>query len=191
MPKDVYRRHQRCRCSVEYYPRDGKIQNVHTKKWRNTDGKVKRKTLDSQLEKRYNNSPAKKLKEMYDESVSSGMMTPLCSFTEYMVLYRQLEREVVGKQTVSGIVITEISQHFMERIVGTSLDPQIYKDEHRKQSRSGVKLEEIKEALFRGKYRPPMINGHDLSQLFYTEKCKVTVNPNTGKLIQCNEQRQK
>lgn len=37
VPKDVYRRHQRCRCSVEYYPRNGKIQNVHTKKWRNED----------------------------------------------------------------------------------------------------------------------------------------------------------
>lgn len=34
VPKDVYRRHQRCRCTVEYNPRDGKIQNVHSKKWR-------------------------------------------------------------------------------------------------------------------------------------------------------------
>lgn len=35
VPKDVYRRHQRCRCIVEYYPGDGKVQNVHTKKTRN------------------------------------------------------------------------------------------------------------------------------------------------------------
>lgn len=33
VPKDVYRRHQRCRCTVEYDPGDGKVQNVHTKKW--------------------------------------------------------------------------------------------------------------------------------------------------------------
>lgn len=31
VPKDVYRRHQRCRCTVEYYPSNGKVQNVHTK----------------------------------------------------------------------------------------------------------------------------------------------------------------
>lgn len=34
VPKDVYRRHQRCRCTVDYNPRSGKIQNVHSKQWR-------------------------------------------------------------------------------------------------------------------------------------------------------------
>ena len=33
VPKDVYRRHRYCRCTVEYYPGDGKRQDVHTKKW--------------------------------------------------------------------------------------------------------------------------------------------------------------
>ncbi len=31
---DVYRRHQRCRCTVDYNPRDGKVQNVHSKQWK-------------------------------------------------------------------------------------------------------------------------------------------------------------
>ena len=34
VPEDVYRRHERCRCTVEYDPGDGRAQNVHTKKWR-------------------------------------------------------------------------------------------------------------------------------------------------------------
>ena len=34
VPRDVYRRHQRCRCTVDYVPGDGKVQNVHTKQWR-------------------------------------------------------------------------------------------------------------------------------------------------------------
>lgn len=33
VPKDVYRRHSRCRCRVEYDPGSGKRQNVHTKQW--------------------------------------------------------------------------------------------------------------------------------------------------------------
>lgn len=33
VPKDVYRRHSRCRCRVEYDPGSGKQQNVHTKQW--------------------------------------------------------------------------------------------------------------------------------------------------------------
>lgn len=34
VPKDVYRRHQRCRCTVDYHPGNGKVQNVHSKVWR-------------------------------------------------------------------------------------------------------------------------------------------------------------
>lgn len=33
VPKDVYRRHERCRCRVEYDPGEGKRQNVWSKTW--------------------------------------------------------------------------------------------------------------------------------------------------------------
>ena len=33
VPKDVYRRHQRCRCTVDYLPGNGKKQDVWSKKW--------------------------------------------------------------------------------------------------------------------------------------------------------------
>ena len=33
IPRDVYRRHENCRCSVEYDPRDGRKQDVHSKEW--------------------------------------------------------------------------------------------------------------------------------------------------------------
>lgn len=33
IPKDVYRRHERCKCTVEYDPGSGKRQNVWTKGW--------------------------------------------------------------------------------------------------------------------------------------------------------------
>lgn len=34
VPQDVYRRHQNCRCTVDYHPGNGKVQNVHTKGWK-------------------------------------------------------------------------------------------------------------------------------------------------------------
>ncbi|WP_425540022.1 hypothetical protein [Microaceticoccus formicicus] len=46
--KDVYRRHRYCRCTVEYLPGDGRRQNVHNKKWietENNDKINKRKEL--------------------------------------------------------------------------------------------------------------------------------------------------
>lgn len=33
VPKDVYRRHNRCRCTVDYVPSNGKKQNVWSKSW--------------------------------------------------------------------------------------------------------------------------------------------------------------
>ena len=33
IPGDAFRRHERCRCVVEYDPGDGRRQNVHTKQW--------------------------------------------------------------------------------------------------------------------------------------------------------------
>lgn len=33
IPDDVYKRHDRCRCNVEYYPGDARRQNIWTKEW--------------------------------------------------------------------------------------------------------------------------------------------------------------
>lgn len=34
VPEDVYKRHDRCRCTVEYDPGDARKQNIWTKEWR-------------------------------------------------------------------------------------------------------------------------------------------------------------
>ena len=38
----VYHRHANCRCVVEYYPGDGKVQNAHDKTWRNEEAEMRR-----------------------------------------------------------------------------------------------------------------------------------------------------
>ena len=38
VPDDVYRRHERCRCTVEYDPGDGRRQDTHTKQWLQDQG---------------------------------------------------------------------------------------------------------------------------------------------------------
>lgn len=61
VPKDVYRRHGKCRCTVDYHPGNGKKQNVHTKKWTDEKQKLVRKrsrigieSVDEREQKRYN-----------------------------------------------------------------------------------------------------------------------------------------
>lgn len=44
VPKDVYRRHNNCRCIVEYHPGDGKVQDVHTKQWKTEEERAKIET---------------------------------------------------------------------------------------------------------------------------------------------------
>lgn len=34
---NVFRRHQHCRCEIDYHPGDGRKQNVHTKKWKDAE----------------------------------------------------------------------------------------------------------------------------------------------------------
>ena len=53
VPEDVYRRHRYCRCTVEYYPGDGKRQDVHSKKWVDPqkEGKIKVRKALSELPK--------------------------------------------------------------------------------------------------------------------------------------------
>lgn len=40
-PTDIYRRHRFCRCTVEYYPGDGRLQDSHTKKWVDPERELK------------------------------------------------------------------------------------------------------------------------------------------------------
>lgn len=54
VPDDVYRRHQRCRCTVDYHPGDGRFQNVHTKEWqnpKNSDKMKSRKNIGLEIKK--------------------------------------------------------------------------------------------------------------------------------------------
>lgn len=37
VPDDVYRRHDNCNCIVEFYPGDGRKQDVHTRQWSEAD----------------------------------------------------------------------------------------------------------------------------------------------------------
>ena len=76
----------------------------------------------------------------------------------------------------------------MQRVVGTSVDPKIFQEEHRIMRRSGVELEDVEEALFAPISVSNVITRSDglRSVVFWGSNCAVTVNPDTGQLIQTN-----
>lgn len=51
VPEDIYKRHRYCRCTVDYYPGDGKRQDVWSKKWKNVneDDKIKERIELSEI----------------------------------------------------------------------------------------------------------------------------------------------
>lgn len=46
VPKDIYRRHNFCRCQVEYDPKTGRRQDVHTRRWSDQEGYVRYREID-------------------------------------------------------------------------------------------------------------------------------------------------
>ena len=134
----------------------------------------------------YNKPDEYKLMQTYSKSVDSGMMSPLVGYEKYKEYHKRVEKELVGLTTSNGIEIKSQSNHFLERVCGTISDPT-----HEGAKRSGVELEDIKEALLYGKVEKVKIkkksNGEfDKSQGFYTNKCFVSINPDECILIQAN-----
>ena len=90
--------------------------------------------------------------------------------------------------TSGGITITGQSKHFIQRVIGTGVDPLKLKEDLRVISRSGVAIEDIKDALFAPENigeRIEKSNGM-YSVRYVGKNCWVSINPDTGVLIQTN-----
>lgn len=123
----------------------------------------------------YNKPDEYKLMQTYSKSVDSGMISPLVGYEKYKEYHKRVEKELVGLTTSNGIEIKSQSNHFLERVFGTISDPT-----HEGAKRSGVDLEDIAEALKNGSVRQHK-NG---SYIYKSHNCEVSLNPNTGNLIQ-------
>ena len=66
-------------------------------------------------------------------------------------------------------------------------DPEKLEKELKIVRRSGIEIEDVLEALTNGTARPVKYTHGKPSQLFLNEKCAVSINPDTGILIQCNK----
>ena len=145
-------------------------------------------TLAKYYEEKYNKSPDYLLLKQYAKDVESGWLSPLAGFDNYKALYNHIQDEIVGKAAANGTVIQGQVPHFMQRVIGTMVDPQKKKENLQIIRRSGVEIDAIKSALFYpesiGKIlvRP----SGQRSIRFIGQKCAVSINPDTGMLIQVN-----
>lgn len=141
-------------------------------------GKESPKTLKDFQDLKYNNIEEWNLVKDYVKSRESNMISVFSSFEDFKKYKNIIEKEIVGIKTSNGIEIKSQSKHFIERILGTSLDPE------KKRPRDGVEIEAIYKTLtepLKVKEEPKK-----KSHKFIGEKITITINPDTGNLIQCN-----
>ena len=113
----------------------------------------------------------------YIDSVDKGMLSPLTGYAIYKQYHNRIESELVGIKAADGTVIRSQSKHFLERVFGTLDDPS-----HGGVKRTGVELDDVIDAVKNGK--PVYKKNHNDSVTLVTDKCIVSINTETGNLIQ-------
>lgn len=112
----------------------------------------------------------------YSKSIKSGELTPLADFKLYKSKSLEIDKKLVGVTAQNGLVTTGKSNHYIARTIGSV-----------SQRRSGVDVSDALDALLHPeKVDPIKNNANGRSQRFKGKTCYVTVNPDTGMLIQTN-----
>ena len=146
------------------------------------------KTLADYYEMKYNRLEEYKLLKQYAKDVKDGWISPLSGFENYKALYKRIQTEIVGNTAADGTVINGQVPHFMQRVIGTMVDPKKIKDDLQIVRRSGVEIDDIFDTLFHPESidDPVERSNGKTSVRFIGRNCVVTVNPDEGLLIQTN-----
>lgn len=113
----------------------------------------------------------------YISSIKSGELSAFVDFELYRRTSKEMDDKLVGIVTSNGITITGKSKHSIARVIGSV-----------EQRRNGVQVSDVLDALINSESEilpvRQMKNGR--SQKFRNKVVEVSVNPNTGNIIQVN-----
>ena len=144
-------------------------------------------TVAKYYDARYNNTEEYRLLMQYANSVKSGWLSPLAGFDLYKSTHERIQTELVGKTTADGTVITGHTAHFMERMFGTLVDPDKLKYDLKIIRRSGVGYEAMRDTVLNPeRINPVKTDSKGKRSVRLIGKAIVTINPDTGQLIQLN-----
>lgn len=115
------------------------------------------------------------LRKGYQMAVRNGDISALTGFDHYMRIAEEVEQKIVGITTSDGIPIKGYVTHFIDRVIGGY-----------ERKREPVSITAVREALLNP--QQPIVrkrpNGKPPSNVYKTDECSVSVNPNTGLIIQ-------
>lgn len=144
---------------------------------------------------KYNDNEEWYMMSNYNKIVKKGQISPLIKYSNYKKMYTIYKDKLVKLKTTDYIEIKDISYHLVARIIGThnwankNNSKEIMKE---RLNHKNVDIEDIIECIKSGKKtkesqrRNKDTNEIEISWLYVSNRCGVTVNPETGMVIQCN-----
>ncbi|WP_346877127.1 minor capsid protein [Clostridium sp. UBA5712] len=147
-------------------------------KYKEILGKDAPKSFTDFRELKYNDSKEWNLVKDYVKSRSNNMISIFTPYSQYKEYKNIIDTDIIGLTTSNGVKIKEQSKHFIERVFGTSKDPDTGRP------RDGVAINDIKDAILNGVVRARKTDPDSIKLV--TDRCMVSINPNTGVLIQTN-----
>lgn len=171
---------------------DGEWKKAETahKEWLKSIGAENTEFSDLAFYKnaRYNKNTNYRLFRQYANDVEAGWISPISGFENYRELYGRIQTEIVGRTAANGTVITGHVPHFMQRVIGTMADPEKLKRDLKIIRRSGVEFDDIRDAIFNPEEIGSVLirKSGKRSVKLIGKKCSVSINPDTGELIQTN-----
>ena len=145
------------------------------REYNDTCNKIRESRKEVDKEKQIDYNEIKNYRN-YEKSINVGELTPLADFELYKKISNEIDEKIVGI-TASGIKIKNKSNHFIARVIGSV-----------EQKRNGVEIEKIIDTL----REPDEITNVEVRASGSTQRFKkygmaaVSVNPETGNLIQVN-----
>lgn len=129
-----------------------------------------------------------KLMDGYIFATNKGEISVLTGYDTYKKLADEIEKNILGVTLKNGIIIKDYATHFIDRVIGEFEESPYIQSSKRK----GVKLENVIDTLLNPEKigKPEEKNGR-VSIVFYGKKCGVTINPDTGVLVQTNPLKEK
>lgn len=132
------------------------------------------------------------VREKYEKAKENGDISSLVTFKTYNQTAYKITKDVVDTKTKDGIIITGFAPHVIDRIIGNykSSNEKITKDSFAVKSgitgtRKGVKFKYIVDCLKHGKSSGIKVDKQGRKSITYkTDKCQVSINPDTGELLQ-------
>lgn len=118
-----------------------------------------------------------KLFKTYTSAIKRGELTPLADFDLYKAISNEMNEKLIGIVTSNNITITDKSNHSIARVIGSI-----------EQRRNGVQVSDVLDALTNSdsEILPIRESKNGRSQKFRNKVVEVSVNPDTGNIIQVN-----